>query len=166
MFLIVITLRKCLAKKTNWMNVWFQVYRILIVNNFIQMPNYSIERFFTVGFLFYGFINNIYLQSKITSLLAIDEYYPEIDTIESLFSSNLPIYTSVKYINETRKKYVRTIFENKINSLRPIDTNEGLMDEIIYQINPEIISALIIEHDIALFMARCRSFYTNGNFLI
>lgn len=138
----------------------------MIVNNFIRIPKYSIESFFAVGFLCYGFINNIYLQSKITSLLAIDEYYPEIDTIEDLFSSDLPIYSFMKYVNETRKKYLGTPYEHVINSLRPIDTNEGLMDASMYKIDTKTIPGLIIEHDIALFMARCRFFYKNGIFFL
>ncbi|RZC43065.1 hypothetical protein BDFB_012051, partial [Asbolus verrucosus] len=161
-FLFVLIIRKLFGNTLNIQELYFNVWRISIVNNVLRFPRNSLERSLYFSWLIYCFITNMYLQSKITSILAFRNDYPDIDTIEKLFISGLPLYSIPIYINEVEKKYSGTEFEVYAKSLIPLSSNEGFMDQMIYRSDVSKIPAFLTEHDIAVFVSRCKYARKNG----
>ena len=162
MLTVWIIVKKTLGNSVNILNLYFDIHRIVIANSIFPFPKISLERILVFSWVLTCFLINIFLQTKITSFLAIKKYYPEINTIEELFSSGLPLYSIPNQIVEVKKKYNGTKYEAYADSLISISSNEGLMDQMIYRADVDEMPAFLTEHDIAVFISRCKNFRKNG----
>jgi hypothetical protein len=155
-------IKKLVGSVVDIQKLYFDIFRILLVNNVASFPKNSLERLLIFGWIIGAFIINMFVQSKITSILAIRKYFADINTIEQLFSSGLPLYSIPFYIAEVEKKYAGTEYEKYAESLIPLSSNEGLMDQMIYRTDVSKIPAFLTEHDIAVFVSQCKHLRKNG----
>lgn len=95
--------------------------------------------------------------------MATGKHYPDINTIDQLFASGLPLYSLPNYAEEVEKKYFGTKYEKSAKALIPLASNEGLMDQMIYKSDVSEMPTFITEHDIAIFVSRCKDLRRNGN---
>ncbi|XP_015838793.2 uncharacterized protein LOC107398622 [Tribolium castaneum] len=161
-FLLVVTVRKLCKQRIIIKDVFFEVWSVLVINHVIHFPRHSLERLLIFGWILSCFVVNMFLQTKITSFLAIRLNHPDINTIEQLFESGLPLYSLPNYAEEVQKKYNGTQYEKFTLALLPLASNEGLMDQMTYKADVSQLPAFIIEHDIALFVSRCKNLRRNG----
>jgi hypothetical protein len=159
----MVGIKKLVGSVIDIQKLYFDIFRILLVNNVASFPKNSLERLLIFGWIIGAFIINMFVQSKITSILAIRKYFADINTIEQLFSSGLPLYSIPFYIAEVEKKYAGTEYEKYAESLIPLSSNEGLMDQMIYRTDVSKIPAFLTEHDIAVFVSQCKHLRKNGN---
>jgi hypothetical protein len=159
----MVGIKKLVGSVVDIQKLYFDIFRILLVNNVASFPKNSLERLLIFGWIIGAFIINMFVQSKITSILAIRKYFADINTIEQLFSSGLPLYSIPFYIAEVEKKYAGTEYEKYAESLIPLSSNEGLMDQMIYRTDVSKIPAFLTEHDIAVFVSQCKHLRKNGN---
>ncbi|XP_044263544.1 uncharacterized protein LOC123010591 [Tribolium madens] len=161
-FLLIATIRKLYKKSIIIEDILFEVWSVLVINQVFHFSRNSLERLLIFDWILCGFLINMFVQTKITSFLAIRNNYPDINTIEQLFESGLPLYSLPNYAEEVQKKYTGTQYEKFTQRLLPLASDEGSMDQMTYRTNVSQIPAFLIEHDIALFVSRCKNLRING----